>query len=72
MVGEFEGPGGKPYVMAVSLSLEKSAKFTLQTTHPFGIINLVSAMDGSPLPLRPEQGGCWLTAGQGVLIALEP
>ena len=69
MVGEFVDQDGRPYVMVVNLSLEKSAKFQIKTTRPFETIRLVSAMDGG-LSAFDQQDGCWLTAGQGVLLQL--
>lgn len=70
MVGEFRHANGKPYVMVVNLSLERSAKFTLQTRQPQAGLKLVSAMDGSLSPFDPKDG-LWLVAGQGALLALE-
>jgi len=69
MVGEFEGAGGARYAMVVNLSLEKSAKFQLKTIRPAGSVAIVSAADGS-LSLLDTKEGCWLTAGQGVLLRL--
>jgi hypothetical protein len=70
MVGEFEGSGGSHYAMVVNLSLEKSAKFQLKTVRPASLA-IVSAADGR-LTTYDEKEGCWLTAGQGVLLALRP
>lgn len=69
MVGEFQAPDGTPYVMVVNLSLERSAKFTLATAQPHDAISIVSAMDGALSPYD-KNAGCWLTAGQGVLLRL--
>lgn len=69
MVGEFRHANGQPYVMVVNLSLEQSAKFALTITHPRGAISVVSAADGS-LSAFDQKNGLWLTAGQGVLLAL--
>jgi len=69
MVGEFRHANGQPYVMVVNLSLEQSAKFALAITHPRGAISVVSAVDGS-LSAFDQKNGLWLTAGQGVLLAL--
>ncbi len=55
--------------MIVNLSLERSAKFTLTTTQPRESIQVVSAVDGS-LSAFDQKNGLWLTAGQGVLLAL--
>lgn len=69
MVGEFKDPAGKLYVMVVNLSLEKSAKFNLKTIQSIESLQIVSAMDGDLSPFDQKEG-CWLTAGQGVLLAL--
>ncbi len=69
MVGEFRHVNGQPYVMVVNLSLEQSAKFVLTLAHPRGPIRVVSAVDGS-LSAFDQKNGLWLTAGQGVLLAL--
>ncbi len=71
MIGEFKDPGGKPYAMIVNLALERSAKFNLRTTQSGKALNIVSAMDGNLCPFDPTEG-YWLTAGQGVLLMLEP
>jgi hypothetical protein len=69
MVGEFRHSNGDAYVMIVNLSLERSAKFTLTTRQPSDAIKIVSAVDGS-LSAFDQKNGLWLTAGQGVLLAL--
>jgi hypothetical protein len=69
MVGEFKGADGTNYVMVVNLSLEKSAKFDLQTKIPSEEIYIVSAGgDETHLVRAGHKNGIWLTAGQGVLI----
>jgi hypothetical protein len=69
MVGEFRHRNGEAYAMIVNLSLERSAKFTLATTQPRASIQVVSAVDGSSSGFD-QKNGLWLTAGQGVLLAL--
>ena len=69
MVGEFRHANGQAYVMVVNLSLERSAKFTLQLRQPQAGIKIVSAMDGSLSPFDPKDG-LWLVAGQGALLAM--
>jgi hypothetical protein len=69
MIGEFKHANGSAYVMIVNLSLERSAKFTLTTRQPDASIEVVSAVDGSRSAFDPK-AGLWLTAGQGVLLAL--
>jgi hypothetical protein len=71
MIGEFKNPAGKGYVMVVNLSLQNSAKFNLKTAQPVKSLQIVSTIDGGLFPFD-EKDGCWLTAGQGVLLALEP
>ncbi|HZM03083.1 MAG TPA: hypothetical protein VFC44_08655 [Candidatus Saccharimonadales bacterium] len=69
MVGEFQHQNGRAYVMVVNLSLEKSSRFTLKTKPSVPRIFIVSAVDGSLSPFNQKEG-LWLTAGQGVLLAL--
>jgi hypothetical protein len=70
MVGEFIGPAGTEYVLAVNLSLEKSANLVLRTHKEYRRKEVISAQDGQPLPLDEEKG-LWLPAGQGALIQLK-
>jgi hypothetical protein len=55
--------------MVVNLSLERSAKFTLETIKSYKGMQIVSAEDGTLRPMDNEKG-LWLVAGQGVLIKL--
>ncbi|MBP6964152.1 MAG: hypothetical protein KBC96_07090 [Armatimonadetes bacterium] len=68
LVGEFEGPGGVPYVMLVNKSLHVSTAFGVQFKES-GQIMRVSAYTGSTDPWRGED--CWLAAGQGMLLCLQ-
>jgi hypothetical protein len=70
MVGEFKHANGDAYVMVVNLSLERSAKFTLQCRAPCAAIKMVSPVDGT-LSDFDQQNGLWLVAGQGALLALQ-
>jgi len=70
MVGEFKSDDGSDYVMVVNLSLEKSAKFILNTTGSHDTMQIVSAVDGTLRPLD-NVAGIWLVAGQGALIKLD-
>jgi len=70
MIGEFTGPGGSEYVVAVNLSLEKSANLVLRTHRQYKQKDLISAQSGRPLPLDEEKG-LWLAPGQGALIQLK-
>ncbi len=67
MVGEFTGRGGADFAMIVNLSLERSAKFKIKTVPGVARTDLVSAEDGTLLPLD-DTAGAWLVAGQGVLL----
>lgn len=69
MVGEFKHQNGRAYVMVVNSSLEKTVQFRLKTTRPEQPIYSVSAIDGS-FSSYNQKDGLWLTAGQGVLLAL--
>ena len=68
MVGEFVSDKGTNYVMVVNLSLEKSARFDIQTKIPSEEIWIVSAADDGNLVRASHKKGIWLPAGQGVLI----
>jgi hypothetical protein len=70
MIGEFTHATGEFYVMVVNLSLERSAKFTLQTRNANERIEIVSAVNGSLSPYDPT-AGLWLVAGAGALLRLE-
>jgi hypothetical protein len=67
MVGEFKHENGDAYAMVVNLSLQKSARFTVQTRG--GAIQIVSPVDGT-LSAYDQKEGLWLTAGQGTLLRL--
>ena len=69
MIGEFKHENGRDYVMVVNLSLEKSAKFTINTTNQYDEIKIVPSVKrhGELPPLKPDH---WLVAGQGALIKL--
>ena len=68
MTGEFTDETGAGYVMAVNLSLERSARFSLKPGAP-RTLEFLSAEDGSWRPMD-SSAGLWLTAGQGVLVRL--
>jgi hypothetical protein len=70
MVGEFDGPSGEKYAMAVNLSLSKSTKLKPAANAPFTSVRYFSTADASLCAL-PKDGALWLTAGQGVLLKLE-
>ena len=68
MVGEFVSATDTNYVMVVNLSLEKSARFDLQTKIPGEKIWTVSVGEDGELVEASHKKGIWLTAGQGILI----
>jgi hypothetical protein len=69
MVGEFRDADGTNYLMVVNLSLEKSARFDVQTKLPSEEMYLVSVGEAAhPLERISHKNGVWLPAGQGVLI----
>ncbi len=67
MIGEFEGADRTGYIMVVNLSLERSARFAVETTGARRIADALSAEDGSWRPVSMI-AGYWLTAGEGVLL----
>jgi hypothetical protein len=69
MVGEFRHENEDRYAMVVNLSLERSAKITLQLKDTNQSIQVVSAVDGGLSGLEPN-GEIWLVAGQGALLLL--
>ena len=68
MVGEFVSATDTNYVMVVNLSLEKSARFDIQTKIPQEKIWTISVGEDGELVEASHKNGIWLTAGQGVLI----
>lgn len=69
MFGEFAGGDGGDYVMAVNLSLERSANFLIKTRKNYSRREVFSTSAGSFSPLD-EENGHWLVAGGGALIRL--
>ncbi len=69
MVGEFADNNGKPWVMVVNLSLERSARVTLKTSAGTDSLEATSAETGLISGVN-EKYGLWLTAGQGTLLRL--
>ncbi len=68
LVGEFEGPGGQPFVMVVNKSLHDSTNFHVAFKGP-GEIQYVNAYTGSIGSWGGEN--TWLAPGQGMLLALK-
>lgn len=68
MIGEFVSANGTKYVMVVNLSLEKSAKFDIETQIPQEELWIVSPAENGHLTRPNRKNGIWLTAGQGVLL----
>ena len=72
MVGEFVDDSGRPYVMLVNLSLERSSRFTLKTGKAYQKILAASPADGSFAPLPDShENSIWLPGGQGALLRFE-
>ena len=69
VVGEFEGPGGRPFVMIVNKDLHVSTAFDVKFKQP-GRIMQTSAYTSQTAPWGGENN--WLAAGQGMLLSLEP
>lgn len=68
LVGEFEGPGGQPFVMVVNKSLQRSTAFSVKFKDS-GQIQLVNPYTGRTEPWGGENS--WLAAGQGMLLCLK-
>lgn len=68
LVGEFEGPGGQPFVMVVNKDLHKSTPFDVKFKEE-GQIQKVSALTGNTSSWGGED--CWLAPGQGMLLCLK-
>ncbi len=68
LVGEFEGPGGQPFVMVVNKDLHKSTPFWVKFKED-GQIQKVNQYTGGIGAWGGED--CWLAAGQGMLLCLK-
>jgi len=68
LVGEFEHPDGKPYVMVVNKSLHNSVNFDIQFKDKADVI-LVSQFDQGSVPFTGEQK--WLAPGCGALLTVK-
>ena len=68
VVGEFENPRGRPYVMVVNKSLHHSTSFAIQFKQA-GAVHLINAYTGQAEPWAGEH--VWLAAGQGMLLGLD-
>ena len=69
MVGEFAGRDGSAYALLVNLSLERSAPFTITLAGGRQVRAQASVDDGHFDPVDTARP-CWLTAGQGALLAV--
>lgn len=67
LVGEFEGPDNKPFVLVVNKSLKHSSSFSVTFKRP-GPIMQVNAYTGRIGPWSGENN--WLAPGQGMLLGL--
>jgi len=68
MVGEFVSSTDTNYVMVVNLSLEKSARFDIQTMIPDEKIWVLDVGEEGEFVQASHRKGIWLTPGQGILI----
>lgn len=67
MVGEFEGPKGRPFVMVVNKDLTRSTWFHIEFKKA-GTIYMVNAYTGKIEAWKGENN--WLAPGQGMLLCL--
>lgn len=68
VVGEFEGPQGRPFVIVVNKDLHKSASFTIRFKQD-GQIMQVNSYSGALHRWAGENN--WLAPGQGMLLSVE-
>ncbi len=69
VVGEFEGPDGRPFILIVNTDLHVSTAFDVKFKQA-GRIMLTSAYTGQTTPWGGENN--WLAPGQGMLLSLQP
>jgi hypothetical protein len=67
VIGEFESPDDKPYVMVVNKDLHHSTAFAIHFKEK-GQLYRTSPYTGAALPVGGEDN--WLAPGQGVLLSL--
>lgn len=68
LVGEFEGPDGRPHMILVNKDLNRSITFGMKPKSN-GKFRMVNAYTGSVEPWVGENN--WLAAGQGMLLILD-
>jgi len=68
VVGEFEGPQGRPFVMVVNKDLHKSAVLGISFKQP-GRVMHTNSYTGATHPWEGEDH--WFAPGQGMLLSLE-
>lgn len=66
MVGEFEDPAGKPYIMVVNKNLQQSTAFSVRFKEPGQIVQ-TNSYTGRTTPWAGENN--WLAPGQGMLLS---
>lgn len=69
LIGEFEDPQGRPYVMLVNKDLANSFQFRVRTKPEGRKLFRVSPYSGKEEPLGREMD--WLAPGAGILLRLE-
>ncbi|MCG3150151.1 MAG: hypothetical protein PCFJNLEI_03629 [Verrucomicrobiae bacterium] len=69
LVGEFVDPQGRPFVLVVNKSLQRSCSYHLQFRQP-GQVQVVNSYTGT-VEIRSGEHN-WLAPGQGMLLFLQP
>lgn len=78
MIGEFQDAENTQYVMVVNLSVERSASFSFSTKSGREKVYLVTPVEKGLEPVLRDRdinnhnNIFWLTAGEGVLLKLQP
>lgn len=67
MVGEFEGPGGVPFVMIVNTDLHRSTPFDVRLKQPGSMVKVNQYTGRSGIWGGEDK---WLAAGQGALLSV--
>ena len=68
VVGEFENPEGRGFVMVVNKDFHNSTAFALKFKEP-GSVSFISPYTGTSSPWRGENN--WLAPGQGMLLNVD-
>lgn len=68
LLGEFEGPQNRPYILVVNKDLHQSTAFGIKFKTP-GAVHMVNCYTGESHAWSGENN--WLAAGQGMLLFLQ-